>query len=211
MQTHPHPTQGALEKIAWVIRHLIQSVVTITCCNRIDRGLASRTIERLQAFLWRMERLTARLAAGTYKPRPKTGPRKNPIQRTPQKPTEARKKRNWLSALLLEPHRGSLDRLLREPAMVALIETAPAETVRPLRSLCFMLGLPAPDILKLPRKPRQPKARPETPAPAAMTGSEILMSASAPEHLRAQWAKPKGSISNRLYRKRRPPRAKNSA
>jgi hypothetical protein len=161
-----------------------------------------------------MERLIPRLAAGTYKPRPKTGPRKTPPKRTPKPPDTPRKKRNWLSALLLEPHRGSLDRLLREPAMVALIQAAPGETVRPLRSLCFMLGLPAPDILKLPRKPRQPKARPETPKPAepaAMTGSEILMSPSAPEHIRAQWAKPKGSISNRLYRKRRPPRAENSA
>jgi hypothetical protein len=192
MQTHPPPIQGALEKVAWVIRHLIHGIVTITCCNRIDRGLASRTIERLQAFLWRMERLIPRLAAGTYKPRPKTGPRKSPPKRTPKKPTEARRKRNWLSELLLEPYRGSLDRLLREPAMVALIEAAPGETVRPLRSICFMLGLPAPPILALPKRPR-PEKPPKAPPPPK------------PPLARVSFPKPRGSISNRLYRNYHPP------
>jgi hypothetical protein len=198
MQTHPPPIQGALEKVAWVIRHLIQSIVTITCCNRIHPGPANKINDRLQAFLWRIERLIPRLAAGTYKPRPKTGPRKSPAKRTPKPPDTPRKKRNWLGLLLLEPHRGSLDRLLREPAMVALIEAAPAETIRPLRSICFMLGLPAPPILALPKRPR-PEKPPKAPPPPK------------PPLARVSFPKPRGSISNRLYRNHRPPGPQKSA
>jgi hypothetical protein len=207
------PTPGALERLAWFVRHLIGGIVTITCCNRIHPYPASRINDRLNAFRRRMEWLAARIAAGTYKPRPKTGPRKTPVPRKPRPPDRVAKKRNWLGELLFEAsgYRGNLDRLIREPGMVALIQAAPAETVRPLRSFCWMLGLPSPQILALPRKPRPAKPeKPKPPEPAPQTGSEILMSPASPPELRAKWAKPKGSLSNRLYRQRPPPKARGS-
>jgi hypothetical protein len=197
MQTpppNPPNHSGALEKFRFFARYLIEAIVAAIICNRVDRGAASRVIDRISIFIRRMQWLIARLAAGTYKPRPKTGPRKKPIQRKPEPADKSpRRKRGWLVAALVEGqgYRGGLGRLLRDPDMVALIEAAPAEMVRPLRSLCYMLGMPAPAVLP---KLRAPKPRAPRPKRAPMSAAE-----------KAKWAKPRGSISNRLYRNHRPP------
>jgi hypothetical protein len=176
--------------------------------------------ERLEAIRRRIGRIADRVAKGTYTPPRKLAPRTTPPRRPPWKPSELPINRGWLASLLAgqansgsAQYRGGLDGVLRTPEFHALIEAAPGAMERPVRSLCWMLGLAPPDIQKRPRKPRQPRPPPEPPEPAApedMTGSEILQSPSAPDHLRAKWAKPPGSLSNRLYRKRPAPRARGS-
>jgi hypothetical protein len=94
--------------------------------------------------------------------------------------------------------RGWLSSLLQQPEIIALIETAPAEMSRPIRSLIWMLDFPKqeiPAILRRPRKPRQPKIpSPET-ADSPREETPVPIS----------WKKPRGSISNRIYRNYRPP------
>jgi hypothetical protein len=94
--------------------------------------------------------------------------------------------------------RGWLGRMLQEPEVLALMETAPAEMSRPIRSLIWMLNFPKaeiPAILQRPRKPRTPRQKPAEPA---MTAEERRIA-------KAKWAKPRGSISNRIYRDYLPP------
>jgi hypothetical protein len=188
--------------------HLISVMVTLNLCNRIPNPIFRLAFDRIQAFRRKIERLTARIEAGTFVPRKKTGPREKKAVRPPWQPRRLPTHRGWLAELLTDNDkvhmnfapgmRGWLGRMLREPEMIALMETAPAEMARPIRSLIWMLNFPKheiPEILRRPKKPCKPRAKPVEPA---MTAEERRIA-------KAKWAKPRGSISNRIYRDYIPP------
>jgi hypothetical protein len=62
-------------------------------------------------------------------------------------------------------HRNMIERMLGDPEIKALLEAAPAAMGRPIRSLCWMLGIDPPAILARPPRPRRPRPKKEKPAP----------------------------------------------
>ena len=60
-------------------------------------------------------------------------------------------------------HGGQFEHLLTDPELIAAIQAAP-ELARPLRGLCHMLGIPVPDLIRLPERPRAPRP-PKPPKP----------------------------------------------
>ena len=59
--------------------------------------------------------------------------------------------------------REQFQHLLNDPELIAAIQAAPA-LARPLRGLCHMLGIPVPDLIRLPERPRKPRP-PKPPNP----------------------------------------------
>jgi len=128
-----------------------------------------------------IERIAARVRAGTYRPRsyrprrPASAPgapaqpdgaqpdgaqpdgarpgrarRPSPSTRSPWPPELLPATFGWLLPFLMPGQigiRSGLQDILRDPEMIALIEAAPVSLSRPLRSLCWMLGLRPPPIL----------------------------------------------------------------
>ena len=159
MTTQTAPRSPA-ERFATIFAGLTGAVVT-----RIHFGLSQLLIgliiDRIRGLKQRFARIAARVGAGTYVPRrfasrPQAEPKPRPPSQLPQK-------FGWLLTLVPPAvgARSQLQSLLRDPEMVALIAAAPASLGRPLRSLCWMLGLRPPEIQALPATPRKPaKPRP---------------------------------------------------
>jgi hypothetical protein len=136
-------------------------------------------VRRWQQIRQSLDRIVARLRAGTYKPRQrrtaKPHTRASPSVRKPIPPGTPAQKFGWLLPLIparkgeywhANAERERLERLLYEPEMVTLIQAAPAALGRPLRSLCWMFGLKPPPILAPPRSPKpKPAPKPRAPRP----------------------------------------------
>jgi hypothetical protein len=124
--------------------------------------IVNHIIGRLRGAKAQLARLAARVAAGTFAPRRVAArPRPDPVKPRPQIPR--RRPFGWLRPLLPDavPAAGYLEHLLQDPAMVALMRTAPAQVARIVRPLCWMLRMKPPPILARPRpKPVPPEAPP---------------------------------------------------
>jgi hypothetical protein len=164
MTTQTAPRSPA-ERFATIFAGLTGAVVT-----RIHFGLSQLLIgliiDRIRGLKQRFARIAARVGAGTYAPRrfasrPQAEPKPRPPSQLPQK-------FGWLLTLVPPAvgARSQLQSLLRDPEMAALIAAAPTSLGRPLRSLCWMLGLRPPEIQALPAAPRKPRQKPP-PAPEA--------------------------------------------
>ncbi len=197
-----------MEHCRHFINHLMSVMATLGFCNRIPHPLFGLICLRITTIRDKIYRISARIEAGTFVPRKKTGPREKKVIQPPWQPRRLPTHRGWLAELLTDNDkvhmnfapgmRGWLGRMLQEPEMIALMETAPAEMARPIRSLIWMLNFPKheiPEILRRPKKPRKPRQKPAEPA---MTAEERRIA-------KAKWAKPRGSISNRIYRDYLPP------
>ena len=149
-------------------RHLIDVITRAVVAHtgwdqRMSLTLIGLITERLRGIKRSFLRLAASIQAGRYRrravsPRPRAA--RIPADPLPKKP-------GWLEGYLPETvhFRGFLDEMLRDPEMVALIQSAPDALGRPLRSLCRMIGLRPPPILA--RPPRAaPAPAPPKPPPA---------------------------------------------
>jgi hypothetical protein len=125
---------------------------------------------RIREIREHVRHLAERIAAGTYKSRrPSAAPRRKPANpRRPRQPSPLPTRFNWLEPLFPEaqPARAALSHLFQDPEMLAAIATAPDALRRPLRSLCWMLGLRPPAVLARPRRPKR-LSTPQSAAPAA--------------------------------------------
>jgi hypothetical protein len=177
--------------------HLVMDISARLAWGGITRAFLNLVVRRLDQNRDRIHRITTQIREGTYRPRTPSGKPRKPrdkIPRPPRPPDDIPQKFGWL-APMIRPEaggRGYLDLLLRDPEMVAMIEIAPTALGRPLRSLCWMFGMKPPPHLAPQKRPRPAKTpRPEPPP--------------KPPLARVSFPKPRGSISNRLYRTYRPP------
>ncbi len=133
----------------------------------LDHATIAMILSRILPIAHRVRAIAERVANGTLRrpPAPRT-PSTNPKPRPPalRWPFRLRGTHAWLCriAIQLNPLGTQLDRILRDPAMQALIAAAPQiRTI--LRPLCRMLGT---TTLKPPPPERpEPPARTEPPRP----------------------------------------------
>ena len=162
----PNPPPTAAETFASILWYLAQAVVTRTAFG-LSQPLINLIITRIRDAKQAFARLAARIEAGTYAPRRRSGPPRPPTDRKPRPPPNPLcRKFGWLLPLVpaAVASRGHLENLLRDPEMAALLAAAPVSLARPIRSLCWMLRVDPPDILApppaKPRPPRENKPRP---------------------------------------------------
>ncbi len=158
----PTAPPAPADRIAGIIDLLCRSAAAQIAGRRLAGPLIILICARLRRIAHRLTAIAARLQAG--KLRRRTVIRRQPAAR-PTRPTRPRplpQGRAWLMRLVPEaPAAASqLRYLLAEPEMADFIAAAP-QVGRPLRSLCWMLGVRPPPGLK-PR--RNPPAEPEPPA-----------------------------------------------
>ncbi len=121
-------------------------------------GRLGRTLSRLDTLLARFHagRLPRRRAPRPGRARREPGP--TPGMPPGSQPVKAPTRRAWLIHLI--PHTGSyhdhVQALLADPEIAALTAAAP-QAGRLLRPLARMFGIPLPDHLKLPPRPRKPR------------------------------------------------------
>ena len=163
MPTTP-PT--AAERFADILWYLAQAVVTRSAFG-LSQPLINLIITRIRDAKQAFARLAARIEAGTYAPRRRSGPPRPPAVRKPRPPPNPlARKFGWLLPLVpaAVASRGHLENLLRDPEMAALLAAAPGSLRRPLRSLCWMLRVEPPDIVAPPARPAKP-SEPRPPRP----------------------------------------------
>jgi hypothetical protein len=134
--------------------------------ERLSLRLIALIIDRIRGINQRIARLAARIRDGRYAPRRYSAPRRPPATRRPRQPSKLPHNAGWLLHLVPDAvaYRSQVEYLLRDAEVAALLAAAPASLGRPLRSLCWMLGLPPPPILAPPAQPRPPREKkPATP------------------------------------------------
>jgi hypothetical protein len=153
------------ECLATIVLWLGRAVDGHSMWGRLARPLALLILTRIRLINQNFRRIADRVREGRYVFRSVAAPRDG--AGTPRRPSELPQKFGWLLKLVPEAagYRSQLEFLLRDAEMVALLEAAPTSLGRPLRSLCWMLGLQPPKILAPPAKP--PKPRKPRPAKAA--------------------------------------------
>ena len=170
--------QPPLLPLTAFLRGMISSIVfamtTLCTSGKLTWKMSGLILERFNRVKDRIARTAARIEAGRYAPRRRSGPPKPPAIRRPRQPGPLPREFGWLATLMpatAQSHRGDLDGLLRHPEMVALIAAAPVTLIPPLRSLCWALRLAPPPNLARPRKataaPPSPKPQAPAPQPAA--------------------------------------------
>ena len=165
------------ERFAWIMDALFCAIWENY--QVLPEWFFHQATRRIRRFGDQVNRILAALQAGTYRaPKPR-GPRKPappPEAAIPDAPIAAElpqaapattpperlpRRRGWLAQAMAGRYGGSqFEHLLKDPELIAAIQAAPA-LARPLRGLCHMLGIPVPELIRLPerpRKPRQPKA-----------------------------------------------------
>jgi hypothetical protein len=136
-----------------LLRHPTYAIVILPLWNYLNR------IAR------RFDRLMARIAAGTSRPRPRAASARAPEpsgRLTPRLRLPPQKA--WLLAALKHEaafYTGRIETLLSEPGTAELLAATP-QAVRLLRPLCRMLGVQHPAIPPLPRRRRQLPELPPT-------------------------------------------------
>jgi hypothetical protein len=171
---HPPPLRPAPERFAEIL-YLLSWAVAKQAGWGLSLQLIALIGSRITRIKQRFAALAARLAAGTYRPRPPAAaprrPPANPAKPPPPNPLPNRP--GWLLPLEKSAvaHREHLERLFADPEMVALLAQAPEAMARVLRPLCRMLRLDLPPVLaaiKPARRPQRPPrpGKPRAPAPA---------------------------------------------
>ena len=180
---HLRNPQTMPERFAWIIDAL--SCAIFEQYRRIPDWFIHQATRRVRRFGNQVNRILAALQAGTYRARKPRAPRKTPgasaappaeapteppAETPPAAPTPAPpperlpRHRGWLLQAIARSYGNQqFQHLLKDPELIAAIQAAP-ELARPLRGLCHMLGIPVPDLIRLPkrsRKPREPKPKRE--------------------------------------------------
>ncbi len=140
----------------------------ISARSHIFAALAIPLHNRIVAASRRMATLLARLAEGTFRPRPHTP---KPGKKGGPPPVYIPHPQAWLVAKLgyhMAAYTSHLEHLLRDPATQTLLATAPPEALkslgRTLRPIARLLGVTLPPELQRPPKPPRPKpAKPPKP------------------------------------------------
>jgi hypothetical protein len=183
-----HPTKTVVERLGSVLNALLMDVYGRVAWGGIAMVLNVFISTRIIGHRQRIYDIVDRIRAGTYLPRrrPAASAAPSPPERPPRPPRPpgpVRQSLGWLLPLIppywqANGYRSALESLLAEPEMVALIEAAPVALGRPLRSLCWMLGLKRPPVLA---PPRRRSRRPETsPPPSPPPGTPQAPAAFAP-------------------------------
>jgi len=143
-------------------------------------------VERLRGIKQRFARVAELIRDGRYVRR-RSSPRRSTAARPPRPPDKRTPKFAWVAPLVPEAgsFRDKLQNLLLDPEMAALIEAAPSSVGRPLRSLCWMVGLRPPPILAPPKRPKAP--RPEKPPAKQAARPEPPPSKRLPPEVLARW------------------------
>ena len=154
------------ERFADILWYLAQAVVTRSAFG-LSQPLINLIVTRIRDAKQAFARLAARIDAGTYATRRRSGPPRPPTDRKPRPPPNPLcRKFGWLLPLVpaAVASRGHLENLLRDPEMAALLAAAPVSLRRPLRSLCWMLRVEPPKLLARPARPAQTRT-PRPPRP----------------------------------------------
>jgi hypothetical protein len=181
------------ERFASLLRWLTQAVAAMSGGDRLSYLLIGLIADRIRQIKQRVARLAARIAAGRYAPRRsaprRSAPRRSSTVRRPRPPNRLPQKLGWLVPLVPEAvvFRAQLEFLLRDPEMAALLAAAPASLRRPVRSLCWMLGIPAPETLApiLAPIPAGPRSAPRPAAAAAAQAPPSRRPRPSPPHCAA--------------------------
>ena len=182
LSLHLRNPQTMPERFAWIMDALFCAI--FEQATRIPDWFLHKATRRIRRFGNQVNRILAALQAGTYRAPKSHGPRKPappPAAAIPDAPIAAElpqaapattpperlpHRRGWLLQAMAGRYSGSqFEHLLTDPELIAAIHAAPA-LARPLRGLCHMLGIPLPDLIRLPkrpRKPREPKPKREKP------------------------------------------------
>ena len=162
------PTPPPVERFAAIFRMLLPAISAMRGGRVLSDMLVGLLERRLVGIRIRIAELLAHIQAGTYQPRAPAKPRaaEETIPTRPAPPEHPLPhKFGWL--LPIVPYQAAanahqmLHRLLFEDADIqALLATAPTALRRPLRSLCWMVGLKPPQILANPKRPRKFKPEP---------------------------------------------------
>ena len=143
--------------------------------RRLPGPLIILICSRLRRIAGRLAGIAARLQAGRLRRRAAPRPRPAQPAARPERPRRPRPLPDgfaWLVRLVPDAAGGAsqLRHLLAEPEMAAFIAAAP-QSARPLRSLCWMLGIRPPPGLNpvrgMPPAAPDPPAAADPPAPAA--------------------------------------------
>ena len=183
--TSPTPTpapQTVIERLGAMLVRLVMDIGGRVSWGGISPPASFLLCSRLSEIKQRIDRIVARIRAGTYKPRRRTGkPRARASPRPPRPPSPLPPTFGWLMPLIpARPEeywhangvRAGLESLLAEPEMAELVAVAPVSLGRPLRSLCWALRLKPPPFLAPPKRtspraaaPRVAKPREPRPPP----------------------------------------------
>jgi hypothetical protein len=149
----------------------LSGAVDAHCRNgRLAAPLMMLIMNKIRGIKQRFADLAARITAGKFFSRHR--PAATQRQHTERRPPPPNPLQGFAWMIKLVPgtavYGSQLQYLLAEPEMAALVAAAPTAMGRPLRSLCWMLGISPPPILTAPARPRPPRpktAEPKTPKP----------------------------------------------
>jgi hypothetical protein len=188
-QTPTPPPQSIVERLGAVLVGLVMGISGRVSWGGISHPVSILVTTRLSAIKRTIDRIVAKIRAGTYKPRQRTvrpGARASPPPRKPRAENPLPAKFGWLMPLIpVKPEEywhangfsQGVEAMLNSPEMVALVEAAPVSLGRPLRSLCWAFRIKPPPHLAPPRRPPpraaaprkakpRPSARPKVQRPA---------------------------------------------
>ena len=161
---HLRNPQTMPERFAWIMDALFCAIWENY--QVLPEWFFHQATRRIRRFGNQVNRILAALQAGTYRAPNPRAPRKSPGT-PPEKPEQAAAattpperlphRRGWLLQAMVGRYSGSqFEHLLTDPELIAAIHAAP-DLARPLRGLCHMLGIPVPDLIRLPKRPRKPR------------------------------------------------------
>jgi len=176
--TPPSPALAGAPLFAEALARIVGSIIGYIFPRYHALGpIAIHVHNRISRGNLRIQRLMARLAAGTWSARkPRAKSPKSAAER-PKTPYISRRF-GWLGQkydYFIRGYFGQLEHLLNTPDTIALLEAAPPEAIRSLgrtlRPLCHIFGVTPPKILQVekprrirPPRPKQPRAeRPPRP------------------------------------------------
>lgn len=169
MTAHPPPSSPSLPPVSdrfLRILDLLSRVLAIASLRGVPGPLVGLIAQRLGRIRTRFAALAAKIQAGTVRPPRPQGRRRAPSPGAPSRPRPADplpRTRAWLLRLLGYHAAGyaqSLQQMMAEPEMAALIAAAPQmrRLLRPLLSILTNDRMPA--VLRLPRpRPKRVAAR----------------------------------------------------
>ena len=163
------PPRSPIDMLFATLLRVVLGIAARVAAGPLPPEVAGLIRNRIEDTKQRIARIVAKIQAGTYVLRRRTGKPRAGASRPPPPPSLLPPTFGWLAPLIPDAGacRGELDWLLRLPEMVALIEAAPVSLGRPLRSVCWMFGLRPPPSLARPKSPRPTPPPSEEPAPAA--------------------------------------------
>jgi hypothetical protein len=215
--TFPTPNPTAATRFSVLVEVLSQRIAAEAGVGRISQPMFALLRILIRHLIMRFQRAAYRVRDGLYVPGHRASPSKSATPRRPRQPSALPTAAGWLARMLPDgvEFRAYLHHLVRDPEMIALLEAGSPTMVRSVRSLCRMLlVIPPPNLPKGYPPRRKPAAPPVAAAvqAAAAPSPPATEPASPPgaEKAPIDWAKPRGSLSNRLYRKRKAPRPRGS-